>query len=122
MELLDYGFDNFEKITFFSKGSNVAKANVWLGEKEKLDLITKEDIAINIPINQTIDDIEFEVKYRDPIFTPVKKGQNLGKLIIKVDDRITKEVPLYAKEEIGKASYFSRMWLVFKYKTSNFLK
>ncbi len=122
MQLLDYGFDNFEKITLFSKDETVAKATVWLGKKEKLDLISKDEVAINVPLNQTIDDVDFEVKYQDPIFTPVKEGQKIGRLIIKIDDKITREIPLYAKEDINKANYFSRMWIVFKYKFNNVLK
>jgi D-alanyl-D-alanine carboxypeptidase (penicillin-binding protein 5/6) len=116
IELLDYGFDNFETITFFDENETIAKASVWLGAKEKLELVAKGEIAVTIPLGQTSENIEFEVKYKEPLFTPIKKDQEVGKLIITIDGEAIREVRLHAKEDVDKASYFSRMWLVFKYK------
>lgn len=122
MELLDYGFENFEKITFFDQNEIVFDVNVWLGQKDKVSLITKDDIAISLKNDLNSKDVEFEVKYKDPIFAPVKKGQEAGKLIIKNSESVLREIPLYAQEEVKKAGYFSRMFRVLSYKTENFLR
>lgn len=119
IELLDYGFNNFDKITLFQKEETIAQANVWLGKKTKLDLISKKDISINLPIDKEKENLTVEIKYQDPLFTPIKKGQEYATLIIKDSDKIIRELPLYAKEDIRKAGYFSRMWRVFHHKTKN---
>ena len=119
IELMDYGFNNFEKVTLFKKNEAIAKANVWLGKKPSLNLISKKDISINIPNNQNKEDLTVEVKYQDPLFTPIKKDQQYATLIIKNSDKIIAEVSLYAQETIKKASYFSRMWKVFNHKVNS---
>ena len=117
-QLLDFGFDNFEKITFFNKNETVTKANVWLGKQNLVDLIAKNEVSVNVPINKKIDDINFEVKYQDPLFTPINKDQEIASLEIKINDETVRKIPLYAKTQVKKASYFSRMWMVLKYKLS----
>ena len=120
-ELLDYGFENFEKIVFFSQDEVISKANVWLGQQNQVDLVSNYEVAISIPIDQNINDVSFEATYKDPIYAPIEKGQRIGELIIKMDDEIARRIPLYAKESVGKASYLSRMWRVFKYKVDNII-
>jgi len=120
IELMDYGFNNFEKITIFKKNEVIAKANVWLGKKPTLNLTSKKDISINIPNNQNKEDLTVEVKYQEPLFTPIQKDQQYATLIIKNSEKIITEAPLYAQETIKKASYFSRMWKIFNHKINSF--
>jgi D-alanyl-D-alanine carboxypeptidase (penicillin-binding protein 5/6) len=113
--LLDYGFNNYKKITFFDKNRPIAKAKTWLGSESEVDLISNQDIAMTIPSNQPLDKVKVKVKYRGPIYAPISKDKKIATLIIEIAGKKTKEIPLFAKENIDKASYFARIYQVTKY-------
>ncbi len=121
-QLLDYGFNNYKKITFFDKNYSIAKARTWLGAKSAVDLVSNQDISITIPSQQSLDDVKVTVKYRGPIYAPIAKNQKIATLIIKIAGKKVREIPLFAKEKIDKASYFTRIYQVTKYQFRQFIR
>lgn len=78
-KLLDYGFNNFEKI-------NVATKNYFVENIEVKDAVTpfvagiiKEDLPLSIP-KGSIDKIDKKIFIDDVIEAPIEKGQALGKV------------------------------------------
>ncbi len=121
-ELLDYGFNNYKKVTFFDKNHTITTAKTWLGAKDEVDLISNQDIAMNIPSNQSLDNVKVKIKYRGPIYTPITKDKKLATLTIEIAGKKVQEIPLFAKENIDKASYFNRIYQVAKYQFRQFKK
>jgi D-alanyl-D-alanine carboxypeptidase (penicillin-binding protein 5/6) len=119
-ELLDYGYNDYKKVTFFDKGRTIAKINTWLGNKDQLEVVSNQDIAVTLPKNIPFEKVKVEVQYNNPIYTPIAKGQKVATLVIKIPNKKTKEVPLFAKENIDKAGYFKRIWKVAKYQSYQF--
>jgi D-alanyl-D-alanine carboxypeptidase (penicillin-binding protein 5/6) len=120
VELMDYGFDNYKRIKLFSKNQTIAKATTWLGTKDNVGLVSNKEISVNILNNIGLNRITVKVKYKTPIYTPIVKNQKIGDLIIKIDNKIIQEIPLFAKESIDKKSYFARIYQVTKYKFDQF--
>lgn len=120
--LLDYGFDRFKKITIFNEEDVVAAADVWLGKKNKVNLITKEQIAITIPKYHKIDEIELFVKYKQPLTPILVKGEKLGELIVKFSGEEILTSSVFAGEDIGHAGYFTKLHKIISYRINNFLK
>lgn len=121
-ELLDYGFNNYKKITLFHKNSPVTSVKTWLGKENEVEVITNQDVAVNLFANQPLDKIKVKVKYKGPIYAPIIKGKKIGTIIIEVAGKKVQELPLLAQENVDKASYFVRIWQVARYKTTQFFK
>lgn len=120
IELFDYGFTNYQKITLFNKNYSIAKLKIWMGDKDLIDVVSNQDIAINIPREKTLDDLEVKVSYKGPLYTPIKAGSKIATLTIKVSGKKIREVPLFAKENVDKAGYFKRIIEITKYKLNQF--
>ena len=56
----------------FDKNALVASANVWLGKKDKIDMVIKDKVVITFPNNEVANNVKFKVRYYEPIFTPIK--------------------------------------------------
>lgn len=114
-ELLDYGFNNYKKITIFDKNQTVAKAKTWLGEKNEVELISDRGVSITLPQSQSLDQIKVKVQYKGPIYAPIIKDQRIGTLIVEIGNKKIREIPLFTKENIDKASYLTRIYQIAKY-------
>jgi len=48
-KLLNWGFRNFDTIKVAKKNETISNLNVWLGKKNKVEVVTSEDIFLTIP-------------------------------------------------------------------------
>jgi D-alanyl-D-alanine carboxypeptidase (penicillin-binding protein 5/6) len=108
-ELFDYGFENYKKLTLFEKGQSITNVKTWLGENSRVGVVTDREVAFNIPRSMQIDAVNVKVKYKGPIYTPIKEGANIAQLIVEVKGYKTFEYPLFAAESVDKAGYFQRI-------------
>ena len=105
--LLSYGFRFYESSKLYSAGKSLNSARVWQGAAESLNLGLSEDLFITIPRGQ--------YKYLDAVMdvntdieAPVKKGQQLGLVTVKLDGKVLSSQPLVALHEIEKGSFIQR--------------
>ncbi len=118
--LMDYGFENYKKITLFEKGQTVATLKTWLGDKSEISVSMNQQIAFNLPREKSLDSVKVKVKYKTPLYTPIKKGEQVATLLVEVGGYKNFEYPLFADEEVEKAGYFKRINQILRYKISNF--
>jgi D-alanyl-D-alanine carboxypeptidase (penicillin-binding protein 5/6) len=121
IEMFDYGFDNYKKITLFEKGQNVASLKTWLGSKSKVKVITSNEVSFNLPREKAVDAIKVSVKYKGPLYAPISKGAQVANLLVEIPGYKSFEYPLIAEEKIDKAGYFERIRQILRYKIANFL-
>lgn len=119
-ELLDYGFENYKKIALFKNGQTVAELPTWLGNSSKVEAITHQEIAMNIPYDRPIDAVRVNVKYKNPLYAPIKKDDKIADLIIEVKGYKSLSYPLFAKEKINKSGPLRRIIQITRYKIHNF--
>lgn len=120
-ELLDYGFENYKKISFFEKNAVVTKIKVWLGNQRNVDAIIKEQIDFNIPRTKSINDIKVNAKFKTPLYAPIKKDEKIGILSVEIKGLKILEYDLYAKENVDKVGYIRKIKRVLEYKINNLL-
>ncbi len=120
-QLLDFGFDNYRKVSLFKKGQVVAEANVWLGDQDKIEMTVDRNIVFTIPKTIADDEIKIIAKYKTPLYTPISKDQEIGVLTVEIEGKKYATMPLYAKEDVDKLSYTDRIFKVTKYKVRQFL-
>jgi D-alanyl-D-alanine carboxypeptidase (penicillin-binding protein 5/6) len=121
IEMFDYGFDNYKKITLFEKGQNVESLKTWLGSKSKVKVITNNEVSFNLPREKAVDAIKVSVKYKAPLHTPISKGAQVANLLVEIPGYKSFEYPLITEEKIDKAGYFERIRQILRYKITNFL-
>lgn len=93
-------FLDFTAAKLVSKGAEVAVADVWLGEAEKVSLVSTEDYAIGLHLD-AVDKVKGEVVYKGPLAAPVKEGDIVGELIITAPGTAPKKIPVAAAKTVN---------------------
>ena len=76
--------------------------------------IVKEDIYVTIP-KKAAKNLKVFIKYDGPIKAPIKKDQEIGKLIVENPEEETREIPIYASTDIKKVNFFKSLFISFNY-------
>ena len=105
MDLLDYGFNQYETKIIKKKNDVVGQLSLEKANKDKIDLVLKDDVVI---INKKQDkekDYTYDIKTYDVTY-PIKKDTVLGELQIKDNNKIVSKVDLVSNEDIDKLNIF----------------
>ena len=108
--MLDYAFSQYKINKVLSKDSVVKKEKVSKAKIDKIDIVPSNDVTILLKKTQNITPT-YDIKIND-LKVPIKKGDIIGKIIVKNDSDILQEMDLTVKEDIKKANIFE---LYFKY-------
>lgn len=122
VDLMDYGFDNYNKLTLFNKGQEVTDIPTWLGSDSEVKATVNDDVAFNLPRGKVLDNINVTVKYKGPLYAPVAKGDKIGTLLVEIKGYKNLEYPLFAKESVDKAGYLKRINQILRYKMAGISK
>ena len=105
-ELLDYGFNLYKVDLIKSKHDKVATIKIDKSDKETIDIYPNDDITILGKKSDPSLRYDIEVKL-DKIDVPIKKNSVVGKIIIKSDNKIIREVAAVIKDDISKKSFIN---------------
>jgi D-alanyl-D-alanine carboxypeptidase (penicillin-binding protein 5/6) len=109
-KMLDFAFSQYKTHPMLERSAVVGKTKVSKGSKKNVDVMTSESISVLTKKGETIDDVTQEVVLNDDIKAPVKKGDELGKLILKRSDKSIVVSPIVAAEDVEMANW----WQLFK--------
>tara|TARA_B100000700_G_scaffold319601_1_gene415107 strand:- start:1182 stop:1916 length:735 start_codon:yes stop_codon:yes gene_type:complete len=113
-KMLNYGLRRFDTISVGKKNEPLLTLDVWLGKKNKVEVVTNEDLYFTVPKRKK-NTIKAVLEYEGPIKAPIKKGDVIGKLNIYVSDELMKETDVISNENIKRANIFSRLFKSFNY-------
>ena len=85
-----------------------------LGKESFVEGSLNKDLYITIPKKAT-KDLKMFIEYVGPIKAPIKKNQEIGKLIIENSEEDTLTIPVYASKDIKKVNFFKSLFLSFNY-------
>ncbi|HEY3486650.1 MAG TPA: D-alanyl-D-alanine carboxypeptidase family protein [Gammaproteobacteria bacterium] len=108
MELLNYGFSLYETHKLFGAGKVLRESRIWKGDDSRLELGLARDLYVTIPRGQYLN-LQPTLKVKKSIFAPVEKGQELGRVEVKLSDETVQEQPLVALREVGRGNLIRRM-------------
>ena len=114
IRLLNWGLRKFDTIQVAKKGEVMEELNVWLGKKNKVEVVADESVYLTVPKRKK-KTIKAEIEYKGPIETPIKKGDVLGVLNIYVSDELTKKINILSNEDIKRSNIFSRIFKSLNY-------
>ena len=113
-KILNWGLRRFDTIEVANKNKIISSLNLWLGQKNYVDVVPSEDIFVTIPKRKK-KTIKAIVEYESPIQSPVKIGDKLGLLKIFISDELVKEIDVLSAENIKKSNIFSRLFKSLNY-------
>jgi len=98
-KILDWGFRQFRPVVLYGPGETVGRARVWGGVKDGVPLVARDTIQTRLS-DEERRVAEAELVYRGPLRAPVRRGDKVGLLRIRVDGRTVVTFPLYAGETV----------------------
>ena len=107
-KLLAWGLTNFSTVEIAKKDSKFAEIDVWLGQKNKVQIYTNADIYKTIR-KARLKNLETKIIYKGPVEAPIKKDDKIAKLIITYEGNILSEHDLLALENVKKKNIISRI-------------
>ena len=111
--LIDLMFREFKLYRFYDKGQPVDRANVWLGTKNKIDLVLEEPLHL-VMARSDRRKMKVSVNWNDPVPAPITAGQAIGTLVLELPSGKTK-YPLLADENVDGLGMFDRVGEALKY-------
>lgn len=109
-DLTEWGFASTNTRQLFSAKEQVAEAMVQAGDSLAVPLV-----AGNLPIVATLPrrgrpNIALSVHYEGPLRAPIRSGEAVAELEIRVDGMPPSRVPLFAGTDVGGAEGIDRLW------------
>ena len=108
LKLLNWGFRNSNTFEISKKNETIFELDTWLGRKNKIKAITKEDYYVTIN-KKDINHLSVSINYDGPIQAPVKKDEKIADLKILKKNETIKIIPLYASEDLKKVNFFKSL-------------
>lgn len=112
-ELLNRGFRSIVTYDIAKSGKPVHYADVWLGKKHVVPLITNKDIKISI-LKSDLKNMKIFAEYTTPIKAPIESGMKVGSLVVEIGE-ICKRYDLYAGEDVQELDVLSRSVTALKF-------
>ena len=108
-QMLDYAFAQYELETMLSTKSVVKKIKVDKSVSKYAEIVPKENVNFVNKKLQGKKNASYEVDL-DNIKAPIKKGDKVGMLLIKEDNKVIRKVELTVNKDIKKANILELYW------------
>lgn len=112
--LISWGFNAWQAKPLFQQGARVGTAKVQLGSSSEVPLVAPRNLAVTMPAGLSSGAVQMKIRYEGPLVAPLAKGQEVAQLVVTTGDTAPQIVPLVAGEDVGKAGFFTRIWLGLK--------
>lgn len=102
--LLDYAFENYNASKVISKEAVLKNISIKNGKKSQTGVVSQEDVVIPLKdgeVNKLFTVFELD----EAIEAPLKRGAQLGKAKIYLEDRLLYNLTLYSREDIDKKDF-----------------
>lgn len=106
--LLAWGFANFETANVQPANQVLAKAKVWFGKENEVQVGLAENFNVTMPKGKA-DGIKTQLVVQPNLSAPLQKGQVVGKLVASLDGKVITEKPLVALKPVEEAGFFARL-------------
>ena len=106
--IVNWAFRQFVQKTVAEKGAVLAQAPVWMGSEEQVGLAVSEDLSLLIPA-LVQGEIAADVVYRGPLEAPIAAGQQVGELVINLQDMPETRIALVSDRAVTRGGFLPRM-------------
>ena len=114
MKILNWGLKKFDTVKIIKKDEIFTDLDVWLGNKKKVQVVSKENYFLTIPKRKK-KTIKAILEYNGPLEAPIQKGEKVATLSVYVSDILKNEIDILAAEDVEKSNIFSRVFTSLNY-------
>lgn len=107
--LFDYGFHNYQLITFFSPLEQVAQVTVNAGVQPQVSVLPGRPLTLLLPRGAE-SDLRVNLELPNDLQAPLERLQPVGELQVQLGDRLIEKVPVVTAVEVPKKNLWQRMW------------
>lgn len=107
--LLNYGFRFFETAELLTAGRDLLKPKIWMGQQDYVDVGVVEPVILTLPRGERRN-VEQQIVLNQPLMAPLKAGDEVGRLVLRLDDSVVYEGPIQALHDVASAGFFARLW------------
>ncbi|MBQ9947386.1 MAG: D-alanyl-D-alanine carboxypeptidase [Oscillospiraceae bacterium] len=109
-ELLDYGFESFEKFSPEVDSAKLLPISVERGTVESVQPIVENSGGICIIKKGRAADVEYEYTFVESLEAPVQQGQFLGEYLVTVDGAAVMRTDIIAAKDVDRISFWYCLW------------
>jgi serine-type D-Ala-D-Ala carboxypeptidase (penicillin-binding protein 5/6) len=106
--LLEWGFREFRNYALFTTGETVENVPVWLGQQPTVPAVIGDDVKLTLARKHR-DEMKATVVYDSPVPAPITQGQQVATVRLTAPGMETRELPLYAAQDIERLGFFGRI-------------
>ncbi len=107
-KLLNYGFRFFETHRLYTAGQELKQMRVWKGESEALKLGLSSELYVTVP-RGLYKKLNASLSVDKTIIAPVSRGQALGRVNIRLDDKVLADRPLVALQSVAEGGLMQQL-------------
>ena len=112
--MLTWALRSFDTIQVAIKDQVIESLDVWLGKKNKVEVVTSKNIYLTVPKRKK-KLLKVVLEYNSPLMAPIKKGDKIGVLKVYKEGDLKETTDIISAEDIKKANIFSRLLKSFNY-------
>jgi len=105
--LLNYGFRFYETHKLYPAQQKITNVKIYKGQQANLNVGMIKDSFITIPSGQ-YQKLELITKVPNDLIAPIKSGDKIGELIVKLDQKTLETKPIFALNDVNPAGFFGR--------------
>lgn len=106
-QMLDYAFNHFQTKKIYDKGQKITSIQLLKSEAGKVDVVASESISTIHKKGESSENLTTEVNLDESFDLPMKKGEQVGELVVKDNDKVLSTTSLVIAEDLEKATYFT---------------
>lgn len=107
-KIVNWAFRQFAQHDVVEAGTELAQADVWMGNAPTVGLTVAEDVSILLPLLNN-DSVEANLEFRGPLEAPVAAGQTVGELVISPPGLPETRVALVATDDVARGGFGVRL-------------
>lgn len=107
LALLNYGFRFFENATLVEAGQAIDTLRIYGGEQSELRVGIPEGLLASVPRGGR-DRLQVDTRFRTPLTAPIRAGDVVGELTIRLDDEVLRSEALVALEDVAEGGLIKR--------------
>lgn len=103
-EMLDYAYAQYDLDIIISSNKIIGKKAVNKGKQKYAEIVLKEDATSLVKKGEKSENITYDIK-TEKLTAPIKKGDVIGTLTLKQDNKIIKTIDITVKDNVDKATF-----------------
>lgn len=107
-KLLQWAFGSFKNVTVFKEQREIERIPVLWGASETVGVRAGKSMAVTLP-KMDAGNVSVDISYKTPLIAPLKEGDNVGTVTVKIAGREDVSIPLVTTAAVPESGFFARM-------------